>query len=647
MDAYTLQFSRLPWARAGALALAAVAALCSLGATAQSAALQVDALVQPALRQTLLQQSRLLHTPVAAPTITLDADWSPYWQENTALQPGNATEIGVARSIPATQTVGDVQQWLQWQATDSGGHVAALSVHAPQARAVRLGLWVQQLPASASVRIYSPQQVHDVFTTSGQQIAQLLHAHRMAGERGADAHIWWTPEVPDAAITLEITLPPGMPTDSVQIALPQLMHIYSNPWLTPADVPDGTFWPQAIGDAEGCNLDASCYDAYATQGNAVARMSYVAHGRSYACTGTLVNDLAGSFTPYFLTANHCISRQSEASTLQTAWFFRSSSCSARSLSSQSQTLRGGATLLYTTVDPDTTLLRLNDHPPANAVFAGWDATPVPLEQSIVGMHHPAGDLQKISFGQVSTWLQCRPIQADGSFSCQSDSTASATYYGVRWSAGTTENGSSGSALFHGGRLSGVLSGGSGSCSSNSKTSVYGSFSTVFNALRPWLAGSANPTPPNANAARQPIFRFFNTTTGAHFYTPSSAERDTITSTLPSYRYEGIAFYAGATAAEGLQPVERFFNTVSQSHFYTIDAQERATVQSHLPQFRYEGQTWHASHSPAPGMRPVYRFYNAASSTHFYTATEAERDTVAVQLPSFHYEGIAYYVWETP
>ena len=40
----------------------------------------------------------------------------------------------------------------------------------------------------------------------------------------------------------------------------------------------------------------------------------------------------------------------------------------------------------------------------------------------------------------------------------------------------------------------------------------------------------------------PVYRFFNSTTGSHFYTPSVTERDAV-SELPDYQPEGVAYYA--------------------------------------------------------------------------------------------------------
>ncbi|MCB4824163.1 hypothetical protein, partial [Roseicella aerolata] len=47
---------------------------------------------------------------------------------------------------------------------------------------------------------------------------------------------------------------------------------------------------------------------------------------------------------------------------------------------------------------------------------------------------------------------------------------------------------------------------------------------------------------SAEAGQMSLFRFYNPTTGAHFYTTSVAERDSVMANLPMFNYEGIAFY---------------------------------------------------------------------------------------------------------
>jgi len=41
----------------------------------------------------------------------------------------------------------------------------------------------------------------------------------------------------------------------------------------------------------------------------------------------------------------------------------------------------------------------------------------------------------------------------------------------------------------------------------------------------------------------PVFRFYNTRTGTHFYTISGAERDTVLNNYPQFAYEGAVFWA--------------------------------------------------------------------------------------------------------
>ena len=101
-------------------------------------------------------------------------------------------------------------------------------------------------------------------------------------------------------------------------------------------------------------------------------MSFVdTDGYSYLCTGTLLNDMASSGTPYFLSAQHCISQQTVASTLQTYWFYRSTSCNSSVLNAGNVTLTGGATLLYSSVNTDTSFMRLSNTPPAGATYRTW------------------------------------------------------------------------------------------------------------------------------------------------------------------------------------------------------------------------------------------------------------------------------------
>jgi hypothetical protein len=209
--------------------------------------------------------------------------------------------------------------------------------------------------------------------------------------------------------------------------------------------------------------------------------------------------------------------------------------------------------------------------------------------------------------------------------------------------GIVEPGSSGSGLFKNAsstnpQLVGQLYGADAAvCTSPSTSSaqdtVYGRFDYAFaDGMSDWLS----PT-------RKPVYRFYNTLAGTHFYTSDGIEKNIVLNNYPHFSYEGISFYTYQSSAANLKPVHRFYNLNLNVHFYTINDAERAFVVANLPQMRYEGIAWYANETAIAGTIPLYRFYNTQKGVHFYTVSSSERDSVIANLPQMNNEGIAYYV----
>ena len=552
--------------------------------------------------------------------------------------PGTPRLVGQARDVQATKSAAAMQSLWQWKSTAVGGKVAAISFNAEGAYGLRLGVLVKQLPGSATVRVYTQSAPDKVFQISGQAILQLIERNQAAGDQSDAARTWWTPDTGEGEATLEVELPPGVAASALDIAVPQLSHIFENLSLPTAQEYQEQVEAAKINESDPCNLDANCYSDNAQERNAVARMLFTKNGGSYLCTGTLMNDAQNSFKPYFLTANHCISTQTVASSLETRWFYRSPSCNSGTLQSSTVRKTGGAQLLYASGTTDTAFMLLNDTPPGGSLFAGWSANTVAAGTSVVGLHHPSGDLLKISFGAVNSQANCQPTTGSG-FQC---SGTSGNYYRVSWSQGTTEGGSSGSALFQGGYVVGTLYGGSATCTNRSAYDYYGRFDVAYNAaIKAWLNPASTSAP-----ARSAVYRFYNATTGAHFYTASAAERDFVIRTYPQFGYENIAFYAYPDASSGKDPVFRFYNPTSGAHFYSGSVAERDFVIANFPEFKYEVVSWYAQTGAGNGASPIYRFYNATTGAHFYTISAAERDFVIQVHKAFRYEGPMYYAWTT-
>jgi len=149
-----------------------------------------------------------------------------------------------------------------------------------------------------------------------------------------------------------------------------------------------------------------------------------------------------------------------------------------------------------------------------------------------------------------------------------------------------------------------------------------------------------------SASALPVFRFYNSKTNSHFYTASSAERNRVQSDLPSYGYEGQAFFVAGALEPSTSAVYRFYNKKTGTHFYTISAEERDNVVANLSgTYAFDGPAWYASLTPMQSSIPIFRFFNTKTGTHFYTTSTAERARVIATLPEYSNEGIAYYVWQ--
>lgn len=294
-----------------------------------------------------------------------------------------------------------------------------------------------------------------------------------------------------------------------------------------------------FGSSESCEVNVNCSVGadWRIQQRGVARI-YVREGFSSGyCTGTLINNTSNDGTPYFLTANHCGPDATASNFNQ--WKFRfnyeASGCSnPNSESSINYTDFTGCTKKAEGAKnggSDFFLLELNNFSEqsaanVNAIYNGWDRSSTAPTGGGAGIHHPSGDIKKISF------FTSTPTTA--TYNGGSDMTgANNAHWKVSWSGdGVTEGGSSGSPIFNkAGRVFGTLSGGASSCSASSynKYDLYGKMSVHWDnsangsgnshKLKPWL------DPTNSGA------------TTCDYYDPSGSTPDPGPTPATSFTYD--------------------------------------------------------------------------------------------------------------
>ena len=423
------------------------------------------------------------HTPIAL-TITLP----PITRAQQAAFPGmeeperpGPLQIGFGRDMPDTDR-GDLAPRLAWETRSDGPQVSALSVSSPGARAVRVALR-GTLPAGAEVRFFSPADPEQRFPpVQPADVSPGLATEARASAPAEESSPFWSPVVEGDTVGVEISLPSSAAVSDVSLFIDRVSHLsVSVRQATPQRLFD-------IGDAAFCHIDVACRTT--TPRNlaaATAKMIYTRDtGGSFLCTGVLLNDTDGSSSiPYFLTANHCISTQRVARTLDTYWEFERASCGGVQPYRVNQ-LTGGADLLATDPGTDSTLLRLRETPPGDTWYAGWEPQRLPYPTEVIGIHHPDGDLKK--------WSRGRAVRNTTTILRDENQRVSAIR--VEWTEGTVEGGSSGSGLFDTrGRLHGVLSGtpvGQTACGLSRSTS-YGRFDLFYPRVSRWLAPASGPS----------------------------------------------------------------------------------------------------------------------------------------------------------
>jgi hypothetical protein len=142
--------------------------------------------------------------------------------------------------------------------------------------------------------------------------------------------------------------------------------------------------------------------AFVNSTKAVAKILFTQDdGDTFVCSGTLLNDLSSSGTPYFFTANHCINSATAARTMNTFWFFDAVSCGDHVSIPNYVQQATGATLLARSEDWDWALVRLVAPPPPGAFFAAWRAEPVAAGATVSVVHHPGGDPQEMVAGHLA------------------------------------------------------------------------------------------------------------------------------------------------------------------------------------------------------------------------------------------------------
>ncbi|GJM09074.1 MAG: hypothetical protein DHS20C11_13500 [Lysobacteraceae bacterium] len=357
------------------------------------------------------------------------------------------------------------------------GVMWSTNIQSPSAAAMKLEINGFQLPKGAGLYVFN-------------DYGEAFGPYQGMGPNGDGE--FWTNSITGDNLRLAIYLP----KETDKALGDAFMTIASVGHMGPRFRLARTIAPAEVGDKAFCSFNESCvenancgstHSSVNDARKAVAHMIYQSGGGYYICSGGLLADTDnGSVTPYFLTANHCISKGREAKSLEAVFDFDTpcgGNCDQYASNTSNYPIRtNGAALLSSNRTGDYTLMRLNQTPGGSRAYLGWNSNPVAFNNgtALYRVSHPSGaplayseHTVDTSKGTCSSWPRGNWIYSQDEY-------------------GATEGGSSGSPVVNSaGEVVGQLSGGCGTnvndtCDTVNNATVDGAFAGYFDSVSEWL-----------------------------------------------------------------------------------------------------------------------------------------------------------------
>ncbi|MCD4746275.1 MAG: PKD domain-containing protein [Bacteroidales bacterium] len=251
--------------------------------------------------------------------------------------------------------------------------------------ALALGVYFDNfwLPRGSKLFVYNEDKKHLIgaFTNNNNDESALFSTEFIQGE----------------TVTLEYFEPIGI-TQKAVLKISQLAYAYRDIKFSLFDDDKGGAW--------WCMINVACEegDDWENQINGAARISILKPGGYYWCSGSLINNTSHDRTPYFLTASHCGEGATTSHLNQWVFYFKYQANTCQGTYSSYLTITGASlkawdhfTVAGQIDDSDFYLVKLNSTPPVSydPYYCGWDRRDIPGDSG-VSIHHPAGDIKKIS-----------------------------------------------------------------------------------------------------------------------------------------------------------------------------------------------------------------------------------------------------------
>ena len=280
-----------------------------------------------------------------------------------------------------------------WQTLKDGGKLWRLKIRLPGALSTNALYDKFRLPKGAKFYVYSEETRQSI----GAITSEFLN------NESNNAFAFSTGLIYGETVTFEYYQPETVREEAI-ISISRIDYGYryvNSPYIVRT---------RSFNDSGDCQVNVNCPEGadWRMEKDAIARIMVVSDYGSGWCSCSLVNNTNNDNTPYVLTADHCLQNgygqylfdaisNPNASQWVFYWDYEHPGCSNGNEPAHRSTV--GATVVANNGSSDFALLRLTQDPRNLAGFTpyylGWDHSGNSGTGG-VGIHHPSGDVKKIS-----------------------------------------------------------------------------------------------------------------------------------------------------------------------------------------------------------------------------------------------------------
>ncbi|MDR0830093.1 MAG: trypsin-like peptidase domain-containing protein [Prevotellaceae bacterium] len=368
---------------------------------------------------------------------TFSAEYKAFTAQEDSINGLESDYMRYAFAVPVNYTL---QNSGTWQNLTDGGKIWRLKVSMPNALSTNAYYSKFWLPDGAKFFVYNEETGQSI----GAITSEFIGGNKQNPAKFATANIHGE----------NVIFEYYQPANVNETAIIEIFRIdYGYRYLSTQN--DGLF-----GTSLPCQININCSDAadWQIEKHAIARISVMGEGGTYFGTCVLVNNTKNDFTPYVLTANHFVGHTGKNAWNDdsgiycvTYWNYELPNCNNDTINPLSYTTIGAEIVANEESiisGNDFALLKLIQNPLDNyhitPYYLGWDRSGSDVD-SAVAIHHPQGDVKKISFSNhIENYDTIFPYQSN----------SGEIYYGYYsmyrafFQKGTIEQGSSGSPLIN-------------------------------------------------------------------------------------------------------------------------------------------------------------------------------------------------------